>query len=124
MVGKYKPIIGYYDGTRFHLGGPKDILSADPEAPPATMKTSPQKKEVFDRLLAFLAANPDNLGAIDGVGSVEQTDSGVRVTATSVEPVVRWMLAQDPDLKDLTITTASLGPAMAATAAKMNHWTA
>jgi len=29
------------------------------------MKTSPQKKEIFDRLLAFLAANPDNLGAID-----------------------------------------------------------
>jgi predicted TPR repeat methyltransferase len=29
------------------------------------MKMSPQKKEVFDRLLAFLAANHDNLGAID-----------------------------------------------------------
>ena len=29
------------------------------------MKMSPQKKEVFDRLLAFLAANPGNLAAID-----------------------------------------------------------
>jgi ABC-2 type transport system ATP-binding protein len=48
------------------------------------------------------------LRALDGVGAVERLGPRVRINATQAESIVRWMLAHDPELTDLTISTASL----------------
>lgn len=50
----------------------------------------------------------ERLRTLEGVDSVEPTSTGVRITATEAELVVRWMLHADPDLTDLTINTAAL----------------
>jgi ABC-2 type transport system ATP-binding protein len=60
------------------------------------------------RIEATTSLDIQELRALDGVGSVERIGSRVRVSTTGVEPVVRWMLHNDPRLSDLTIATASL----------------
>ncbi len=66
----------------------------------------------------FVTANtsiePGRLLGLPGVVSAQRTATGTQVVATHAEDLVRSMLALDPDLSDLTISTATLEEALIA----------
>ena len=74
------------------------------EGSPADLRRTLPDREIE----ATTALDLAELKALDGVGSVERVGTRVRITATRAESIVRWMLDHDPQLTDLTISTASL----------------